>query len=79
MPNQMLNLSSADLQKAAVLQARIEDLQAKLAELLGAGAGSERTATKRTRGPMPEAQRAKLSKAAKARWKKSRAAGKSTL
>ena len=78
MPNQMLNLSSADLQKAAKLQARIEKLQADLARLIGA-ADVAKPAAKKGRGTMSAAQRAKLSKAAKARWKKAKAAGKTTL
>lgn len=79
MPNQLLNLSSGALKKAATLQARIEVLQSKLAKLIGGRAGAERSAAKKSRGPMPEAQRAKLAAAAKVRWKKARAAGKTTL
>jgi hypothetical protein len=80
MPTQILNLSSADLEKAAKLQAQIEELQSDLVKLLGSGEASEAAATTRKgRRKMSAAQRAKLSKAAKARWKKSKAAGKTTL
>jgi len=75
----MLNLSSADLQKAAKLQARIEKLQADLARLIGAGEVAKPAAAKKGRGAMSAAQRAKLSKAAKTRWKKAKAEGKTTL
>jgi hypothetical protein len=79
MPTKILNLSSADLNKAAKLQANIEKLQAELAKLIGAGEVAKPAAVKKGRGPMSAAQRAKLSKAAKIRWKKSKAAGKTTL
>ena len=79
MPNQMLNLSSADLQQAAKLQARIEELQAKLAKLIGAGEAAKPVTAKKSRGTMSAAQRKKLSKAAKTRWKKAKAAGKTRL
>jgi hypothetical protein len=75
----MLNLSSADLQKAAKLQARIETLQADLSRLIGAADVAKPVAAKKGRGAMSAAQRAKLSKAAKARWKNAKAAGKTTL
>jgi hypothetical protein len=75
----MLNLSSADLSKAANLQAKIEKLQADLAKLIGAGDVAKPAAAKKGRGAMSAAQRAKLSKAAKARWKNAKAAGKTTL
>ncbi len=61
------------------MQARIEELQAKLAKLIGAGAVTERAAAKKGRGTMSAAQRAKLSKAAKTRWQKAKAAGKNVL
>jgi hypothetical protein len=79
MPTQILNLSSADLKKAAALQARIEELQSKLVELIGAGGAPHPVPASQGRGKMSEAQRAKLSRAAKARWKKAKAAGKTTL
>ena len=79
MPTNILNLSSADLNKAANLQAKIENLQADLAKLIGAGEVAKPATAKKGRGTMSAAQRAKLSKAAKARWKKSKAEGKTTL
>jgi hypothetical protein len=80
MPTQILNLSSADLQKAAKLQARIEELQTDLARLLGSGEATEAaTRTRKGRRRMSAAQRRKLSLAAKARWKKAKAAGKKRL
>jgi hypothetical protein len=79
MPTQILNLSSANLEKAATIQSRIEQLQADLARLLGTGGASQPVRSVKGRRTMSDAQRAKLSKAAKARWKKAKAAGKTTL
>jgi hypothetical protein len=79
MPTQIIHLSSADLKKAATLQAQIEELQAKLAKLIGGGGATSPTPARAGRGAMPEAQRKKLSRAAKARWKKAKASGKTTL
>ena len=80
--NQLLTLSSADLKKAAILQARIEQLQSQLSRLMG-GAGSTtpvaRKAGRRSRGPISEARRKRLSQIAKARWRKAKAAGKTSL
>jgi hypothetical protein len=79
MPTQILNLSSADLQKAARLQARIEQLRTDLAKILGGGEATEGRTERKGRRTMSATQRARLSKAAKARWKKAKAAGKTTL
>jgi len=79
MPTQILNLSSVALNKAAALQARIEKLQAGLARLIGAGEVAKPVAARKGRGTMSAAQREKLSKAAKTRWKKAKAAGKTSL
>jgi hypothetical protein len=80
MPTHILNLSSAALEKAAKLQARIEELQSDIAKLLGSGEATEAAATTRKgRRRMSAAQRKKLSIAAKVRWKKAKAAGKTTL
>jgi hypothetical protein len=79
MPTQILNLSSAELKKAATLQGRIEKLQADLAKLIGTGEEARPAAMKKGRRKMSAAQREQLSKAAKARWKKAKAAGKTTL
>ena len=79
MPTNILNLSSADLNKAASLQAKIETLQADLVRLIGAGEVAKPASAKKGRGTMSAAQRAKLSKAAKTRWKKARGEGKTTL
>lgn len=75
----MLNLSSADLKKAATLQARIEQLRAELAKLLGGGEVAKPGAVKSGRRPISAARRKRLSAIAKARWKKVKAAGKKAL
>jgi hypothetical protein len=80
MPTRILNLSSANLSKAAALQARIEALQTDLAKLLGSGEGAKPASIARKgRGKMSAAQRKKLSLAAKARWKKAKSAGRTRL
>jgi hypothetical protein len=78
--NQLLSLSSANLKRAAAIQARIEQLQAQLARLIGASdAASPVAARTGRRGPISEARRKRLSQIAKARWKKAKAAGKRRL
>jgi hypothetical protein len=79
--NPLLTLSSANLKKAATLQARIEQLQAKLAALLGTGRVEKSDATRQgaQRRTVSAARRKHLSAIATARWKKAKAAGKSTL
>ncbi len=79
MPTPILNLSSGHLKKAAVLQARIEKLQADLARIFDGRETTESVGSRKSRRVMSAAQRQKLSKAAKARWKKAKAAGKTTL
>lgn len=80
--NPLLTLSSANLKKAAALQARIEQLQVKLAGLVGGGEAATSTTPKPTRAPrrsVSAARRKKLSLIATARWKKVKAAGKTKL
>ena len=79
--NPLLTLSSVNLKKAAALQARIEQLQVKLAGLVGPGEAAT-SAPKLTRAPrrsVSPARRKQLSLIAKARWKKVKAAGKTKL
>jgi hypothetical protein len=79
--NPLLTLSSANLKKAAALQARIEQLQAKLAGLVGPGeaATSAPKLTPAPRRSVSAARRKKLSLIATARWKKVKAAGQRKL
>jgi uncharacterized small protein (DUF1192 family) len=79
MTTQILKLSSADLTKAAALQARIEKHQAELAKLIGTRDVAEPVATGKGRRPLSAARRKRLSQIAKARWKKARVAGKKSL
>jgi hypothetical protein len=79
MSNSLLTLSSANLKKAAALQARIEHLQAQLRALAGEGASAAPMAKVGGRRPVSAARRKKLSEIAKARWKKAKAAGKTRL
>lgn len=67
--NQVLNLSSSDLRRAAAIQERIEELKSELSTLLG-GSGST---VRRGRPPggkrtMSAAGRARIAAAARARW-----------
>jgi hypothetical protein len=79
--NPLLTLSSANLKKAAALQARIEQLQAKLAGVVGAGEvpTAAPMATRAPRRSVSVARRKRLSLIAKARWKQAKAAGKTKL
>lgn len=77
--NPLLKLTSADLNKAAALQAQIEKLQAQLATLIGASAAPAPAAAKTARRPVSAARRKRLSQIAKQRWKQAKAAGKKAL
>jgi hypothetical protein len=77
--NPLLKLTSADLNKAAALQAQIEKLQTQLAKLVGAGTAPAPALTKTGRGPISDARRKRLSQIAKKRWKQVKAAGKKAL
>jgi division protein CdvB (Snf7/Vps24/ESCRT-III family) len=73
------------IQKRAALQNAIEKIDAILAPLGNVDLGDFKTKTAlksgglRTRKPMSAAVKAKMSAAAKARWKKAKAAGKTRL
>lgn len=71
-------LTLAQLKKAVSLRERIESLQDELNSLLGAGGASPARGSGR-RHKMSAAGRAAISKAAKARWAKVKAAGKNRL
>jgi ElaB/YqjD/DUF883 family membrane-anchored ribosome-binding protein len=77
--NSISALSSATLSKAAALQAQIERLQSELANLLGSSGAAPPAAAKRGRRKMSAAVRKRMSQVARARWKKAKAAGKTTL
>lgn len=81
-------LSPSQLRKAAALKEKINDLEAELQGLLGAPeqnrlvrSGIMRVPANRsrTRRKMSPQARAKIAAAAKARWKKAKAAGKNSL
>jgi len=80
-------LSLAQLRKMIKIRERIDTLETQLEKLLGesasAGDGAAPTSGKvdgrKRKRTMSAAHRAKLAKAAKARWKKAKAAGKRTL
>jgi len=86
--NSLTDLSSRELRRAAAIKDRIAKLETELARLLRSrveatiGRGSRPQKPARRRRPrrrMSAAARAKLAAAARARWKKVKAAGKSTL
>ncbi len=71
----MLNLTSAQLRKAADLQDKIEKLQSELVALVGAGPAPATVQTVKPakpvkKGGMSAAGRAKVAAAQKARWAK---------
>lgn len=69
-----MNLSAAQLRRAAALQEKIETMQAELASLLGDSSGGKPAKKKRT---MSAAARKRIADAQKARWAKQKAeAGK---
>ena len=74
----MLNLTSAQLRKAADLQDQIAKLQTQLAALVGTETKASPTAksAKKGRKKMSAAGRAAIAKAQKARWAKVKKAGK---
>jgi hypothetical protein len=71
----MTELTSKQLRQAAAIKDKIESLQGKLKRLLGSNANNPGPAIKsgRRKRKMSAAARAKISKAAKARWAKVRA------
>jgi len=82
MSNALSNLSVKQLKKAIRLREKMEVLQAKLDQLLGSSESAPAVKGKRGRKPkrhMSAAAKAKISAAAKKRWAKAKAAGKSRL
>jgi ElaB/YqjD/DUF883 family membrane-anchored ribosome-binding protein len=82
--NSITNLSPGQLRKAANIQEKIQKLQKKLNQLLGATtepATSEAPKAKRKKGrrKMSAAAKAKMARLMKARWAKAKKAGKSKL
>ena len=76
------SISVVDLRRAITLREKIEAMQSELAAILG-GSSSPRTIGRpkgsKTKRAMSAATKAKMAAAAKARWKKAKAAGKTTL
>jgi len=82
--NSITNLSPGQLRKAANIQEKIQKLQKKLHQLLGATtepATHEAPLAKRNKGrkKMSAAAKAKMARLMKARWAKAKKAGKSKL
>ena len=86
----LINLSAAQLRKAANLQEKIEALTVELNKILGIAASESQSnrpssssvskpATRRRSRRMSPAVKARLSAIAKARWKKAKASGKNAL
>jgi hypothetical protein len=76
----MINATPTQLRKAADIQEKIQSLQEELGQLLG---GEVPTPAETTKAPkkrrMSAAGRARIAAAAKARWAKVKAAGKTKL
>ena len=82
MSNLLSNLSVKQLKKAIKLREKMEVLQTKLDQLLGSSESLPAAKGKPGRKPkrkMSAASRAKIAAAAKKRWAKVKAAGKSRL
>ena len=72
-------LTALQLRKAADIQERIEALTRELNRLLLGTAESDNGQRKMIRRRMSAAGRARIAAAARLRWKKAKAAGKTTL
>ena len=66
------------LKRRTALQKEIESID-KMLEPFGVKPGKSVNGRRRKRGPMSAAARARISAAAKARWKKAKAAGRNRL
>ena len=84
--NSLANVSVQQLRRALEIKERIESLEIKLSRLLtgqgtklDARAHSNGAAKSKKRRKMSAQSRARISAAAKARWKKAKAVGKSSL
>ena len=83
--NSITNLTPGQLRQAANIQEKIQKLQKKLNQILGAEVSSLVKATeapkkrKKGRKKMSPATKAKMAKLMKARWAKAKKAGKSKL
>jgi hypothetical protein len=73
------NLSSQQLRRAAAIKEQIQSLETELGRILGSSVKPVVAAAPKKRRKMSAAGRAKISAAAKARWKKAKAAGKKRL
>jgi hypothetical protein len=77
--NTIIDLSAAQLRKAAGLKDKIQSLEKTLHQLLGAPAKTPPPAARKKKFTMSATAKAKLSAAARARWAKVKAAGKKRL
>ncbi len=79
------NLSAPQLRKAAALREKIDRLEKELSQLLGSPSElrtnriNVAASRKQGRRRMSAAARAKIAAAARARWKKAKAAGRNVL
>jgi hypothetical protein len=74
------SLTTKQLQRALEIRTRIERLQGELDSIAGEQENSTpKTKPKKMRRKMSAAGRARIAAAAKARWRKAKAAGKATL
>ncbi len=72
----LASLTSSQLKRAAAIKDQISALEKELASILGS---STPAPVKAKKSGMSAAARAKISKAAKARWAKIKASGKKSL
>lgn len=92
-PRDLSKLSADDLRKAAEIKGQMERLQRELSETLDMKKSSRKSRAQRfgnriwfrkarmraTKGKMSAAGRARIAAAARARWKKAKAAGRNRL
>ncbi len=79
MNSALQDLSARELRKIANLKDKIEALQSELGKALAKAGGPVAKPGRKRQRKMSAAGRARISAAAKARWKKVKAAGKTRL
>lgn len=78
-PMNITELSAPQLRKAAKIKEQISELETTLSKLLGSSSATTAAPIKRRRRKMSAVARKKIAAAAKARWAKTKAAGKKSL
>ena len=73
------NLSVQQLRRAATLKEKIQSLENQISQILGSTGKRATSPAPKKKGGMSAAGRARIAAAARARWAKAKAAGKTRL